>query len=507
MRFPGPTDLYREIALPETATPVGYAALIEALELVVPLPRQLFATGAGHQILEEEPWRVLTVRHAPAATLEGHLVFALKYEGVNLMVLKALYDAVGPEPIEKIVRETPTGSYARRIWFFYEWLTGKVLDLPDVERGNYVDAVDPKMQFTGSGMLSRRHRVRDNLPGSRRFCPLVFRTKMIDDFVASDLKARAQEVIERVPRDLLARTAAFLLLKDSRSSYAIEGEHPAQNRVQRWGQAIGQAGRNRLDRKELLRLQRLVIGDARFVKLGFRTEDGFVGEHDRLSRMPIPVHISARPEDLESLLEGLLDFAASAADELHPVTAAAVLAFGFVYIHPFVDGNGRIHRYLIHHILSRRGFHPPGMIFPVSAAILDRIEDYEAVLESYSARLLALIEWRPTGAGNVEVRNETIDYYRYFDATSHVEFLFQCVEKTINEDLPKEAEFLRRYDEFTRRVEALVDMPNQTLNLLFRFLEQNEGRLSQRALEKEFTALIEEEVAQIEAIYSELWEV
>jgi hypothetical protein len=38
--------------------------------------------------------------------------------------------------------------------------------------------------------------------------------------------------------------------------------------------------------------------------------------------------------------------------EVDPVVAAAILAFGFVYIHPFEDGNGRIHRYLIHHVLA-----------------------------------------------------------------------------------------------------------------------------------------------------------
>ena len=74
-------------------------------------------------------------------------------------------------------------------------------------------------------------------------------------------------------------------------------------------------------------------------------------------------------------------FEVGQAEQLDPVIAAAILAFGFVYIHPFEDGNGRIHRYLIHHILSKRGFNPPQLVFPVSAAILDRIEDYRGVLE------------------------------------------------------------------------------------------------------------------------------
>ena len=59
---------------------------------------------------------------------------------------------------------------------------------------------------------------------------------------------------------------------------------------------------------ELLRLQAIVIGDSRFVKLGLREEGGFVGEHDRETRMPIPDHVSARPEELRALLDGMTAF-------------------------------------------------------------------------------------------------------------------------------------------------------------------------------------------------------
>ena len=114
------------------------------------------------------------------------------------------------------------------------------------------------------------------------------------------------------------------------------------------------------------------------MKLGLRQDGGFVGEHDRESRMPLPDHISARHEDLPSLIDGMVAFDGGAALSLDPVVAAAVLAFGFVYIHPFEDGNGRIHRYLIHHVLAQRGFNPAGVVFPVSAAILERIDDYRA---------------------------------------------------------------------------------------------------------------------------------
>ena len=334
---------------------------------------------------------------------------------------------------------------------------------------------------------------------------MVFRTPELDAFVARNLAEETRRVIADVPADVLARTAAFLLLKDSRSSFQIEGEDPPQDRIQRWGHVIGEAGRRPVDRMELERLQRIVIGDARFVHLGLRQEGGFVGEHDRVSGAPIPDHISARHEDLPDLIDGLAAFDRGAARHLDPVLAAAALAFGFVYIHPFEDGNGRLHRYLIHHVLSERGFNPPGLVFPVSSVILGRIDEYRRVLESYSRRLLPHVRWRPTERGNVEVLNDTADFYRYFDATPHAEFLFQCVARTIDVDLPEEARFLKAYGGFKASVSLMIDIPDRLLDLLFRFLHQNGGRLSRRAREKEFAALTQDEIARIEALYAEQW--
>jgi len=505
-RFSGPVTAFHERLLPERATLAGYAALIDAFHIQVPLPRTLSAISARHRVRTEGGWRILTPRHAPSADVEGHLTFALKYEGLDLAVLKRLFAATGPAPIEALVRAQPTGRYARRLWFLFEWLTGTRLDLPDAEQGSYVPVVDPDQQFAGPADTSSRHRVKNNLPGTPAFCPLVFRTQSLSEFVGLDLVSRAHQAVANVPSGLLSRTASFLLLKDSRASYAIEGERPPQDRLQRWGRAIGEAGRHPVTLEELLRLQALVIGDTRFVKLGLREAGGFVGEHDRDMRAPIPDHISAKPEDLRALIDGLTDFDNGPGKALDAVIAAAVLAFGFVYVHPFEDGNGRIHRYLIHHVLAQRGFTPAGVVFPVSAAILARIDDYRKVLEDYSRRLLPFIEWQPTEDGNVRVVNDTADFYRFFDATPHAEFLYRCVQKTINEDLPQEADFLARYDRFRTRIEAIVDMPERTIDLLFRLLDQHGGALSKRAREEEFASLTDREAADAEAAYKEVFQ-
>jgi hypothetical protein len=244
--FSGPVTVFRERRLPERGTLAGYSALIGAYDLSVPMPRTLSATGKRHKVYKDADWRILTPRHAPKASLEGHLTFALKYEGLDLAVLKRLFAAVGPEEMAALVRAKPTGRYARRIWFLYEWLTGERLALPDAGRGAYVPAVDPHKQWAIEGGNSPRHRVKNNLPGTPAFCPLIFRTKRLDKFIDMNLPAKARAVVADVPRDVLARAAAFLLLKDSKSSYAIEGERAPQDRIQRWGRAIGEAGRRRL---------------------------------------------------------------------------------------------------------------------------------------------------------------------------------------------------------------------------------------------------------------------
>ena len=124
------------------AIPAGYAALIGAYGIRVPLPRILTATGDRHRLIEKDGWRIYSPRHAPKASLEGHLTFALKHEGLDLAVLKRLFDATGPAPIEALVKAKPTGAYARRVWFLYEWLTGRRLDLPNADRGAYAPVVD-----------------------------------------------------------------------------------------------------------------------------------------------------------------------------------------------------------------------------------------------------------------------------------------------------------------------------------------------------------------------------
>jgi Fic family protein len=490
--------------LPEAGRPAGYAALVQRHALEVPLAQRLTAIARRHHPTSTNEWLMLTPRHRPEDTTIGHLAFALRWEGVDLSVLCALFKHVAVDELEAYVRNTPNGTAARRLWFLYEWLTGSQLDVPDAGKVRLVPVVDADLQVALTiGVPSRRHKVMNNLPGTPAFCPMVRRTPALVLAGASRLDARAREVIGRTRTDIISRAAAFLTLKDSKSSFAIEHEQATGSRAARWGQAIGQAGTRPLSIVELERLQRIVVSD-RFTQMGLRREGGFVGEHDRDTSDPIPDHISARPQDLVALLEGLVAYGERAISRgIDPVAAAAAMAFGFVYIHPFEDGNGRLHRWMIHHVLAISGFSPPGLVFPISAAILRRIDTYREVLESISRPLLSLIEWRPTPTHNVEVLNDTARYYRYFDATRHVEFLYECVAQTVEHDLPEEVAFLEAYDRFNAGTQEIVDMPSRSVELLRKFLDQNSGRLSARARRNEFAMLSNEEGDAIERLYTE----
>jgi hypothetical protein len=167
------------------ASLVGYSALINHYELPVPLPEKLALVSRRHRRYDQDGWAVYTPRHMPEDSVAGHLAFALRYEGVDLAVLRALYLRIGGAEITDWVRREPVGRYARRAWFFYEWLTEQTLELSDARTGNFVKALDPKLYCVARAKPSRRHRVLDNLPGVRDFCPLVRRTERIEAYLAS----------------------------------------------------------------------------------------------------------------------------------------------------------------------------------------------------------------------------------------------------------------------------------------------------------------------------------
>ncbi|MCA9814429.1 MAG: Fic family protein [Cyanobacteria bacterium HKST-UBA01] len=497
---PKPTIFQNEV-LPTDCSLAGLSALVQFFDVKAPVRRPACISEKslkGH-IRETANWRIFSKRYAINQTVEENLDFAMRYEDLDLLVLKRLFLALPPKVVVNYVQSAPTSIYTRRIWYLFELLTETQLKIPDAPNVRSTDLLDTKKYFARpEGDLSSRHKVRDNLLGTAKYCPIIRKTDKLSRLVDAKLSEEGRKIIGRASKAVIARAASFLLLADSQASFQIEGERPPRNRIERWGKAVLQAGKLPLSKDEIIRLHRILIEDNRFVQAGLRKDGVFLGERT-YDNEPIPEFIGAKENDLESLMDGLVETNEKMHESnIDPVLQAAATAFGFVYIHPFQDGNGRLHRWLIHHTLTDRKFSPPGILFPVSSVMLDWIEQYGDVLKSHSSPLMEFIDWTPTQKGNVQVTNDTIDLYRFFDCTNESEFLYSCVERTIIKDLPNEIEFLARRDEAIFNIMNIVEMPDRIAEKFVHYVQRNDGKLPKHR-RKEFEALTEAELEKLES--------
>jgi len=485
------------------ARPAGYAALTVRLGLqVIPNWHESAVNSSGTHRVESTDDKVretYTSRYWPGDGLCDHMEFALKYDGVNLAILASTFEAVDALEITAYVKSKPTGKYARRIWYLYELIMGERLPLEDLKRGSYVDLLKPDAYITtDSARQVRRQRINDNLLGDGRFCPTVRRTEAIQHFMEADLKERCQQVLADYPVELLKRALSYLYTKETKSSFEIEHIKPSANRTERFVSLLQLAEKEDFcDKPHLIDLQNRIV-DPRFADSDYRTSQNYVGE--TVAWQAERVHFACpKPGEIPDLMAGLVA-AHQRMDEdgAHPVVHAAAVAYGFVFLHPFEDGNGRIHRFLIHNILARRGFTPEGLMFPVSAAMLKNPGDYDTSLEAFSKPLMPLVEYSLDKEGRMTVHNDTAVWYRFIDMTTQVEALFTFIEKTIYTELVEELNFLANYDRTKAAIQAIVDMPDRQIDLFIRFCLQNHGRLSAGKRSSHFDSLTDDEAAKME---------
>ena len=483
--------------------PAGYAYLLEKLALVG-MPnwhRSSVSTTGAHYATVENGFidEVYRSQYWPGEHVGDHLEFALKYDGVHTGLLARIFEKISEDDLVAYIQSKPTGKYARRIWFFYEFLTGRGLPLADVGSGNYVDALDPGTYYTVlNGEKSPRHRVVNNLLGPKSFCPLVRRTETLLKLDASDLRKQCDEKISTYPPELLRRALSYLYNKETKSSFEIEHITPGTSRTEKFMSSLALAEKEDFCVKErLIALQNRIV-DPRFSESDYRDTQNYVGQTVAY-RNELVHFIAPKPEDLPDLMAGLIAaHQRMNAGRVSPVVHAAVIAYGFVFLHPFEDGNGRIHRFLIHNILSLRKNVPPGLMFPVSAVMLKNPGAYDASLEAFSRPLLSLIEYRLDTIGQMTVENDTACWYRNMDMTTQAEALYGFVSKTIEEELVDELEFLVQYDTTRKAIQDILDLPDRLIDLFIQLCLQNNGRLSVRKKNAHFDFLTDEELAAME---------
>jgi hypothetical protein len=435
----------------------------------------------------------------------NHLEFALKREGLHLELLRKLMPLLPRPELIDYIQATPTGRHTRAAWYLYEGLTDDRLPIDNLSIGNYVPLLDPKLYLTATPRKISRQRIDDNLLGTLEFSPMVRPGPV--DFPAQNkiLKAECRDTIEAFPASIYQRAVRYLYAKESKSSHEIERETPTAERAQHFITLLEQAWeRDFLTREALIEIQNTIV-DPRFRNEGYRDlidEQIYVGEQIAPGNERIH-YIGPKPEDTPLLMGHFLEVSRKLIDDplIPDLVASALIAYLFNFIHPFSDGNGRIHRFLMHHTLARREFGQPGAILPISAVILNRPQDYDRSLESFSGKLLDLIDYDLDDRLRMTVKNDTLDHYRYIDGTTLVEVFHDFAAETIRTELPAEVAYLQQYDECRAQMRGIVDLPNRHAELLVRLCRQNGGRLSLKKRQlPEFSDLTDEEVSGIEEI-------
>lgn len=488
--------------------PAGYIFVLKFLKIEgLPNWHQSYVAHGNTSkriIKEKQIIEVFRAQYWPGETLCAHLEFALKYDGVNPLLLFLIFQKMDLFLLVSYVHSKPTSKYARQLWFWYEYLLEEQLPLEDVRSGNYVELLDKKQYYTLSGtdlVKSKRHRVIDNLLGVPHFCPIVRRTKKLKQSNAVDIHAQCAKIQQQYTAEYLKRALGFLYTKETKSSFEIEREKPSSSRQERFISLLIQASKEDFCSKELLlELQNQVV-DARFADTNYRSIQNYVGESLGYGRERVH-YVCPKPIDIHNLMDGLLACHQRMKSDvsLCPLVHAAVVSYGFVFLHPFEDGNGRIHRFLLHNIFALRGLIPSGLMFPISATMLKNPSLYDDSLEHFSSPLMQLLDYILTDMGEMTIEQETKHFYQYLDYTVQTEILSDFVVKTIDEELVKELEFLYAYDQAKREILSIVDMPNRKLDVLFQVCLRNEGKLSARKRVSHFTFLKDDEIQKIERV-------
>ena len=221
----------------------------------------------------------------PSANLPGHLTFHLKHEVPRLEMLSRLFDCVDTAELVAWIEGELSGQYARKAGFWYEWLTERALNVHFPMAGTCVDVLDEHKLVAASKVLAvpnRRWRLRHNLPGSPAFCPVVRKTSEVHEALSVDLQRLLNDLALEFGGDVLMRSAVWMALRESKSSFTIEGEADQADRIQRFADVLARRTgvvALPIDNESLAQLQTEILGRRTALQqVGIRHSPVFVGE-------------------------------------------------------------------------------------------------------------------------------------------------------------------------------------------------------------------------------------
>lgn len=509
------SPLPRATPLARPAAPVylGYEALIRRFQLRVP-PLRSVSVGIDRKIERhiiaadgDERIELPLQRLADTHSIAGQLGFALRRERLNLAVLGALFEhAEALQAVQAWLAAKPTSKYSRMAGHLAHWLTGHAFSYQLPPGSPRVPLLDPKAFVTGPAVPDLQFGVTHNLIGGRFFSPLIRRTDKLDALLAQDLGAQVARALDTLDPELLGRAVDFLYLSETRSTYSIEDEVPDNNRSAKFRRLLEQAGEpGPVTEAQLVQWQSQTVGPLS-VEGGFRESQNWLSRAGRLRN--IADFIPPPPALVRPMMDTVAQVAALGASQaLHPVLAATCAAFGLVFVHPFLDGNGRLHRFLLHHVLRQAGFTPAGVVLPLSARMLKDLPRYSTLLKRYSRPRTDLLEYLlDAESGTLLVQSaQPLWLYAYFDATELCEFILECVKHCVEEDLLDEVAYLRAHDLAVRALSGWLDMRQSRLDTLIDVIVQGQGTLS-KGKRKLAEGLSDAEVERIEATVRESFE-
>ena len=143
-------------------------------------------------------------------------------------------------------------------------------------------------------------------------------------------------------------------------------------------QAIAAAAREPIDPDALLSIHRTLLrfGGDEPIAGRWRDRQGWIGGVNPNSATYVP----PPPAEVPALVQDLCVFLAR--EDIPALCQAAVAHAQLETIHPFIDGNGRVGRCLIHAVLRRRGL-TPRYVPPISLILAARRDHYFAGLDDY----------------------------------------------------------------------------------------------------------------------------
>ena len=464
---------------------IGYTYLL-TLPGITAFPPRRPAVVKPVTRIESTP-TFLAVPRQVAPTSENpldHLLFALKHEGVNMQILAQALKRIDPADLLAAIRSASGGIYIRKACYLWEQFTGgKLEDLPAIT-GASTDLFDPKRYVTGASQRSARWRVNFNGIGTPRYCATVERTEQIEAALNEDLLNRVNEYLGRLNPGILDRTLQWAYLSETQDSFAIEREAPSEDRAHSFVRLLQQAhDRRPLTEDYLAELQSATISNPYDKAYAFRSEQNWLGSSG--TGATGVTYIPPPPDLARELMGELMAYANDAGKEVDPIVAASVISFGFVFLHPFMDGNGRLSRFLFHQTLCQSGRLADGLVLPVSVAIKKHEADYLHALQDYSKQ--ARQRWRVIwlDAEKYDFKFTADDsIYRYWDATPAVEFGLRMAEEALELVLKQEIEFIDRYDRIWKVVNERYDVRSSDLSQLIVMCLKNNNIVSKKRRDK-----------------------